>query len=281
MRVLKVLNNSVIFALDDFGNEVVLMGKGIGFNKSLGYELKKKEIEKVFIIKDRDNSKNIIRLASEIDSTFFELTKTLVDFAVEEFKMELMEHIYLSLTDHLSFAVKRLRSGVIIENFYISEMKKFNPNEYRIGLYALEMMKKELDLDFPIDEAGNIAFHFINAQYGNSKHGNNRLIISTVKEIINIVKYYFELQYNEESLAYSRFVTHLKHFADNLINKKNMESNKDDNLYNEVILNCKKEYDCVKKIAKYVKSNFNVSLTILEELYLTIHIHRIINEGII
>ena len=43
MKVIKVLNNSLLFALDENGNETILMGKGIGFNKSLGYKLEKKD----------------------------------------------------------------------------------------------------------------------------------------------------------------------------------------------------------------------------------------------
>lgn len=83
MRVIKVLNNSLILALDDNGHEIILMGKGIGFNKAIGHQLRKEEVEKVFVMKDRDISKSIIRLASEIDSRFFELAKTVIDASVK------------------------------------------------------------------------------------------------------------------------------------------------------------------------------------------------------
>jgi len=75
MRVVKVLNNSLVLALDESGRETILMGKGIGYNKSIGYQFEEKEIEKVFVLKDREISKNIIRLAAESDSVFFELAK--------------------------------------------------------------------------------------------------------------------------------------------------------------------------------------------------------------
>ena len=44
MRVIKVLNNSLIMALDEDGQEVILSGKGIGYKKAIGYELKENEI---------------------------------------------------------------------------------------------------------------------------------------------------------------------------------------------------------------------------------------------
>ncbi len=278
MRVIKVLNNSLILALDDAGHEIILMGKGIGFNKAIGYQLKKDEIEKVFVMKDRETSKNVMRLASEIDSTFFELAKTIIDYAVDNYQMELMEHIYLSLTDHLSFVVKRMEKGIVLENFYLSEMKKFSPNEYQVGIFALQLINEKLKLELPVDEAGNIAFHFINAQHNNPYNANNRIITETLKDILDIVKYNFILCYDEDSIAYSRFTTHLRLFAQRLLTDCQMPEESNDLLYHQIISNCKKEYACVKKVGKYIQERFQTALTATEELYLTIHIHRVLGE---
>ena len=37
MRVVKVLNTSVVLAVEDGNGEVILMGKGIGFRKRYGF----------------------------------------------------------------------------------------------------------------------------------------------------------------------------------------------------------------------------------------------------
>ena len=73
MRVVKVLNNSLVLALDAQGRETILMGKGIGYQKSIGYQFRENEIEKVFVLQDRGVSKNIIRLAAETDAVYFEM----------------------------------------------------------------------------------------------------------------------------------------------------------------------------------------------------------------
>lgn len=279
MRVIKVLNNSLVLAIDDSGHEIILMGKGIGFNKAIGYQFRKEEIEKVFVMKDKDISKNIIRLASEIDSTFFELAKTIIDYGVENYQMELMEHIYLSLTDHLAFVVKRVKKGIIIENFYISEMKKFSPNEYQVGKFALQLIKEKLNLELPVDEAGNIAFHFINAQHNNPYNANNRIITEAVKDILDIVKYNFILTYNEDGISYSRFTTHLRLFVQRLLTNCQLPEEHNDFLYEQIVPNCQKEYTCVKKIGIYISEKFKTVLTASEELYLMIHIHRVLEEN--
>ena len=79
MRVVKVLNNSLVLALDEAGQETILMGKGIGYHKSIGYQFQESEIEKVFVLKDKEVSRSIIRLAAETDAVYFELAKSVID----------------------------------------------------------------------------------------------------------------------------------------------------------------------------------------------------------
>lgn len=52
MKVVKVLNNSLVLALDQEGREHILMGKGIGYRKSIGMLVKTEDVEKIFVLKD-------------------------------------------------------------------------------------------------------------------------------------------------------------------------------------------------------------------------------------
>lgn len=53
MRIEKVINNNVISALDDQGREIVAMGRGIGFQKKSGQEIKAAQVEKIFHLEVR------------------------------------------------------------------------------------------------------------------------------------------------------------------------------------------------------------------------------------
>lgn len=278
MRVIKVLNNSLVLALDNAGQESILMGKGIGFHKSIGYEFQESEIEKVFVLKDKEVSRNIIRLAAETDSVFFELAKAVIDYAIEQFDMKLMDHIYLSLTDHLSFAARRVREGIVLQNFYTLEMKKFNPQEFQVGEYAVKLMRERLDLEIPVDEAGNIAFHFINAQFNHPYNSQNLLISRTLDAVLDIVKYAFGITYNEDSTSYSRYVTHVRLFAQRLVSRNQLPDEKNDILYEQIHSICQKEFECVEKIQIYVYEQFRQKLSSQEKMYLALHIHRILED---
>lgn len=256
------------------------MGKGIGYNKSIGYEFNKQEVEKVFVLKDKEVSRNIIRLASEVDSIYFEIAKNVIDYAKEKYDMELMDHIYLSLTDHISFAVKRHNDEIVVPNLYIDEMAKFNKREYDVGRYALKVINEQLGIELANDEIGNIAFHFINAQLNHPYNEKNLKIISITNDILDIVKYHFRIVYNEDSIAYSRYVTHVKFLAQRLVSNEQLSEDNFGFVYEEIVKKCVKEIECVKKIEEFIKEKYNYRFTEQESLYLTIHIHRILEECI-
>jgi len=277
MYITKILNNSLVLAKDNTGNEIILMGKGLGHNRTVGYKLKKEEIEKIFVLHDETMKKNIIQLASEIDEEYFNIAQTIIDYGITKYNMKLMNHIYLALTDHIAFAVKRFKADIIIENQFLSEIKDFNPNEYDIGVYALKVIKENLNLQLPQEEIGNIAGHFINAQQDNPYSEKNKQISKMIRDILEIVHYHFAIIYNEDSFYYKRFITHLKAFAQRFLNK---QPNKEqvDFIYEQVRNNCKAEYECVKKVKTYIHNEYSRTLPIQEELYLMIHIHKILGE---
>lgn len=276
MQILKVLNNSLVLGIDDNGEQVILMGKGIGYQKSIGYTFSEEDIEKIFILKDKEISRNIIRLAKEINAIFFEIANTVISYAKEECHLELMDHIYLSLTDHLSFAYKRYNDNITFFNFYTAEMRKFNPVEYKIGLYALQVIKDELGVEIPEDEAGNIAFHFINAQYNHPYNERNQKINLITNTILGMVKYRLKLVYNEDSIYYSRYLTHLRFFAQRFVSGKQLDDGDEYKaVYKSLYKKCKEEIECVESIRQFLKKKYNCDITEQEAMFLTMHISRI------
>ncbi|MDB0439063.1 transcriptional regulator [Clostridioides difficile] len=277
MYITKVLNNSLLLAKDDNDEEIILMGKGIGHNYKIGSELNKEDIEKTFVLHDENIKKSIIQLASEIDAEYFGIAQMIIAYGIEKYNLKLMNHIYLALTDHIAFVVKRFKEGIMIENYYLFEIKEFNPKEYDIGKYAITVFKEVLGLDLPEDEIGNIAGHFINAQQDNPYSDRNKRSAKIVNAILQIVHYHFSIVYNKESFYYMRFVMHLKAFSQRfLANEPSKE--KIDFIYNQVRKNCKEEYECVKKIGAYIYKEYSRELPRQEELYLMIHIHKILGE---
>ena len=146
MTVKKVYNNNVILAFDgNINNEVILTGCGIGFKKKSGDIIDNSKIEKKFVIQDNNFESKVNKLASEIPEEVFEVSSSIIEYAEKSLNTTLDEYIYISLTDHISFALKRYKENIKIKNELISEIRRIHKKEYEIGKWALEYIEKISD----------------------------------------------------------------------------------------------------------------------------------------
>ncbi len=273
MIIKKIFNNNAVLAKDSFNREIVAMGCGIAFKKSVGQELEEKEVEKTFILKEKEASERFKLLLEHIPSEHISICYDIVEYAKNTLKVELNDYIYVTLTDHVSNTIKLYKEGITRPNALIWEIKKFYPKEYSVGLKAVQAIKDELRVDLSEEEAGNIALHLINAQVNNSFENVSDIANQTkmIQDILNLVKYSYGIVLDEKSLSYERFVTHLRFFFKRLKNRKENEENKEEFLLKQVKEKYKKAYECMLKIEKYL----NEKLTEEEQLYLILHIQRI------
>ncbi|MBW4082259.1 BglG family transcription antiterminator LicT [Paenibacillus sp. S150] len=278
MRIIKKLNNSVVVAKNDQDQEVVIMGKGIGCNYEMGYVLSRDEFERVYVLEDEKISNDVIRLSRDVPEVYFEISRKIIDYAKQNIKAKLNEHIYVALTDHIYFAVQRHKDNITVQNRLFWEVKKFYPQEFKVGLYGLGVMFDELSIVFPEEEAGNIAFHIVNAQQYTDDLSKSTFITTVIKDVLNIVSYHFGVTLDHESLNYSRFVTHLQYFSQRLIEKIDTEAD-DGFLFDQVRTSYKKEFECAGRIKNYIQKTFEREISNSELIYLTIHINRVINRG--
>jgi len=276
MKIEKVFNNNVVSAFNEEKIELVIMGKGLAFQKRPGDEIDDDKIEKVFTLKNKDMSERFKTLLYEVSLELMEVTEDIIKKAKSKLGRELNDSIYVSLTDHINFAIERNKKGLDIRNALLWEIKKLYKDEFSLGVEALGMIQEKLHVTLPEDEAGFIAMHIVNAEL-NEEMPNIVNITKTMQDILKIVKYHFKMDFNEESLNFFRFVTHLKFFAQRLYSKTYMEG-EDDFLFEAVKNKHKQAYECTEKINDYVKRQFNYELTNDEKLYLTIHIERVINR---
>ena len=275
MKLIKVLNNSVLLAVNASGQEVIVMGKGIGFGKKAGSEISEGEIEKTFVLKERSALQNIIKLASEIDASYFEVAKNAIDYAKEKYGMLLHDHIYLSLTDHLASTVRRFDAGKGMHNVYMEELRIFNPREYDVGKYCLNLLSMTTGRDIPKGEIGYIAFHFISGQTENQNESYEQSVMDISHSIMDIIRYSRDKIKIRENTSYVRLYTHIKFLAERLIKGSLIRDEGQDFLYKEIVTAYPQYLPCIENINNFVKTKFNVELTRQEVLYLIIQIHRV------
>ncbi|OMF82684.1 BglG family transcription antiterminator LicT [Paenibacillus peoriae] len=276
MKIAKVLNNNVVTVIDEQQKELVIMGRGIAFKKNTGDEIEEEKIEKIFKLESTEVSRKLMTLMSDIPIEYVEISDEIIQYAKTILGVELHDSIYISLTDHIHFAIERYRLGMDIKNALYWEIKRMYRKEFTIGTKALHMIQDKLGVTLPDDEGAFIALHLVNAQL-NSEMRETITLTNIVKDIINIVSRFFVMDLDEESLSYYRFITHLKFFAQRVMNGTPVQ-NTDNSLHDMVKVQYKNAYACVEKIRDYTTKIYGRSLSQDEMLYLTIHIERIIKN---
>lgn len=276
MIIQKIYNNNIVLVIDkESKKELVLTGCGIGFQKKIGQEVDKNKIEKKFITEDEIFTNKIIKLAKEVDENIFNISSKIIEYAQNYLNSELDEYIYVSLTDHISFAFKRYEEKIEIKNDLLNEIRRIHKKEFEIGKWAIDYTEKEYNVKFPIDEAGFIAMHIVNANYREST-SESFLMTKIVKDILNIIRYYYSVELEENDFNYDRLITHLKFFASRLIKKDSLE-NKDNELIHIIKAQYKDAYNCAYKIKEFIEKNHEYIVSEDEILYLTLHINRVIS----
>lgn len=272
IKIIKILNNNAFISQDDTGNEVVVMGVGIAFGKKNGQIVEPSNRYKIF---SNINSKIIDRFKnvfSDIPEDYLEITERLIFVMEKEYGKKIDDIIYVSLTEHLHGAVERINKGIEVANPLLMDIKRLFKDEFEVGMLGVKEVNQRFDVAFSEDEAAYIAQHLINGQLDNLVDIND--MSKLMQEIINIIKFTFRIEFNEESIYYYRFVTHLKFFAQRVIDKQVYTSENDDmfDLFKEKYV---ESYECVVKIDNYLSKNYHYHLNSDEQLYLLLHIEKI------
>lgn len=276
MEISKVLNNNVAVVIEN-NEEKIVMGRGICFKKKTGDTIAPETIDKVFYLHNQEVLSRFKELVVDIPLEYLEIGEEIMDEARLSLGKALNDNIYISMVDHIYTAVIRAKDDILVKNALLWDIQRFYKEEYQIGKKALEIIEKKTGVLLPNDEAGFIALHIVNGQLDEDVHDMYE-ITKIMQEIENIVRYHFKIEFNEESAYYYRFITHLKFFAQRLVEHKK-PNQKEDDLLEVVQVKYANAYQCVEKIAIYIKNQYNYELYDEEKLYLTIHIHRVVYLG--
>ena len=276
MEISKVLNNNVAVVIEN-NEEKIVMGRGICFKKKTGDTIEPETIDKVFYLHNQEVLSRFKELVVDIPLEYLEIGEEIMDEARLSLGKALNDNIYISMGDHIYTAVVRAKDDILVKNALLWDIQRFYKEEYQIGKKALEIIEKKTGVLLPNDEAGFIALHIVNGQLDEDVHDMYE-ITKIMQEIENIVRYHFKIEFNEESAYYYRFITHLKFFAQRLVEHKKQNKQEDD-LLEVVQVKYANAYQCVEKIAIYIKNQYNYELYDEEKLYLTIHIHRVVYLG--
>lgn len=279
MVIEKILNNNVVVTRDEHDEEIIIMGRGIAFKKKIGDGVDVEMVDKEFRLSNNDAKHKFEELLVDIPIENLELVEEIISYAKTHLGKKLNDMVYISLVDHISTSLSRFLEGISVKNALLWDIRRFYPDEFCIGQKALAIIETRTKMALPEDEAGFIALHLVNAEMDEESMHNMYEITKVMQEISNIVKYVFNIDFDEDSVYYYRFITHLKFFAQRLVTCTTYHDGSDDDLLDVIKVKYRNAYNCVVRIADFIYKKYDYILSNEEKLYLTIHIERVIYKS--
>lgn len=279
MLIKKILNNNAAITLNEDGEEIVVMGKAIAYGKKSGDLIDEDKVKKFFELGSKPNQKRLINLLKDIPIEYIDISDQVIQKAKKELQIELDDSLYITLTDHIHTSIERYKEGIPLKNHLLFEIKHFYKKEFELGTWTLELIKAKYGITMDESEAGFIAIHIVSSEIGRNISDIYE-ITSFIQEILQIVKEYFKRDFDEDSLSYYRFVTHLKYFGKRVFAK--IKQVHDESLNNDLLTLMKEKYVhpylCVIEIKNFIERKYSYVLEDEEILFLTIHVAKIISN---
>lgn len=272
MLIVKKINNNVALAQAPDGSDLVVFGKGIGF-PATPYELEDtSSIQTVFHHVDNEVLTAVSSIKPEVMTSAVEIA----GLAADSLDCELNRNLFLTLADHLQFAIERFEDGIFIENPLASTVRAIYPKEYEVGEKGIAIVRDHCDIELPSTEACSIAMHIVTAEAGtefdNDLHDFQKTMRS-IDEVTDIVEECLGIEIDRASYNYNRFAIHLRYLIKRLSTGEAVSS-QNKGLFARIASDFPEVSACTGYICDYLKERYGRTCGNEERLYLMMYLNR-------
>lgn len=267
----KVLNNNVIVTVGTKGTEVVLMGRGLGFQVKPGDPIDVVKIEKTFLLEgDRAHAQETL---ANVPYALVEAVDKAIVVAQGSLGRDLGRSLPVAIIDHLQFVLQRLSEGVRIPTAPMPELGVLYPEEYRAADLMVAALSEELTTELPDEEKVFLTMHLVNATQ-DAPNGTASLLFRRVQHIAGTVENFFGLSLDTESPDYARFILHVKFLLQRLVSDSMLTSG-DTSFYEFARRSYPRAAECADMVSEYIRQASGTELTDEERLYIIVHVERL------
>jgi len=278
MYIKKKINNNVILAQENH-QYVILMGKGIGYNAYPGDRIDETKIERRYYSVGNFTVEDMASVIMKASKEEIKVVNEIVDLYNQEFQVNSFNnYFFLSLLDHIRFAIERSGKDIVIHSPLEFEVKKFYKEEYALGLKAVELINQRLKVHLPECEACSMALHFVNLQVEKGTITQIMEITEITQDILRIVRVGFKTDIDENSVYYNRFLTHLRYYLIRQMNDECTDYYIYQDFYDSLKKSYSEEYRIIEKIQEYLKQQKGWRISEPEKMFLLMHLCNLKNK---
>lgn len=211
MRVKKVFNNNVVLATDDTGEDVVLLGKGIGYGQRPGQIVAADLIHEVFRPETTAFGTGLPDLLAQLPGEIVMVAEQIARMAKDRLGLTNWQALVFPLADHLTFAVERATSGTHAESPLRWEVATLYSAEHQLGTEAVQVASQELGVSLAEGESVAVALHFVTAQFARGYMAQTVEMTRVIRQCLDLISTTAGACIDPATMNAARFVTHLRY----------------------------------------------------------------------
>ncbi|MBT2755569.1 PRD domain-containing protein [Mesobacillus foraminis] len=269
MKLKKILNNNAVLVTDGDG-EKVAFGAGIAYGKKKNDLIHYQKVEKLFVMKKNEKFQ---QLMSRIPEEHLIISEEIISYAEQYLGSKLSEHIHIALTDHVSFAIDRIKQGIHLENKLLNEIKILYRREYEIGLWAINRIKEKCDIEMTVDEAAYIALHIHTMKLQGGNYGSTIRQTTIIKDIVHIIIENLGIKLSGDDLSYQWLISHLRFVLSRVSHSEFPVMDKE--MLGMIQKKIPLSYNCAINIEEKIYKLYELKLPETELGFIALHIERL------
>ncbi len=279
MKVLRVFNNNVVLARDDVGRDVILTGRGLGYQARPGREVDPVAVQRTFVPVDGRDPDHLAELLASIPPEHIQLVgEALTEVGLDDTVLR-NPALVVALADHISFAARRLEHGLVIEYPLRGEVKNLYSQEYGQALALLAAVNDRLDTQLPAGEAVALALHLVNAGFSTGDLSYTYTMTAVISQLIEVIEQTFDIRLDEGSVSVGRFITHLRYLFVRIQQHQQL-TDQPSVIGTAIQESYPRPAECAERLAGILELRLGSPLTSDEISYLALHVARVANDTI-
>ena len=277
MEILRVFNNNVVLATDPARGEVILTGRGLGFQARPGQPVDPTKVIKVFVPDEGRDPDNFGQLVAAIPPEHLLLADQALEIVRRTMHVSTSSSTVVALADHLSFAIKRALKGMQLEYPLHAEIAHLYPAELAVAERVVAYINDQLTVPIPVEEAVPIALHLVNAGFSTGDLSFTYQMTGVFQQLFDVLEQTYDRRIDRNTVNAARFITHLRYFFVRAHNGKQLSEGAAA-LATAIRTSYPSEYIAATRLQAVLELRLGVPLTEDEITYLTLHVARMVDE---
>ncbi|PYI39371.1 phosphocarrier protein HPr [Arthrobacter psychrolactophilus] len=279
MKILRIFNNNVVLAREDGGEhrEVILTGRGLGFQTKPGQAIDPANIVRTFVPDDGRDPDNFGAMVAAIPPEHLALAEQALEAGRTQLPIPRSAALSVALADHLSYAIKRLQDGIRFEYPLRAEVSHLYPAEFRAAQHILKHVNATLEAPLDDDEAVSIALHLVNAGFTGGDMSSTYQMTGVFTQLFDVLEQAAGRPIDRDTVNAARFITHLRYFFVRANSGKQLDEGAG-KLRSAIRDSYPDAYSTALRLQNVLELRLGEPLAEDEITYLTLHVARLIDE---